>query len=105
MTFEEIDAAIASGRTSDIEDAFKALVEYPGYGGRIAGATQARLPARLAATLAAVCDALLEDERIMPGGTLDAIKGTIPDETELVGGTYSHGASTVKRHMARFARA
>jgi hypothetical protein len=101
MTFEEIDTAIASGHTSDIEDAFKALVEYPVYGGGIVGATQKKL----SAALAAVCGALLGDDRIMPGETFDAIKGNIPDETERAGGAYSHGASVVSRRIAIFARA
>jgi hypothetical protein len=45
---------------------------------------------------------LLEDDRIMPGGTFDAIRGTIPDESELLGGSYSHGAIVVKKHLPRF---
>jgi hypothetical protein len=98
MTFQEINAALAASNTSDIEDAFKALVEYPGHGGRIPGAT----PANLRHALDRVCDALLEDHRIMPGGTFDAIKGNLPDETALAGATYSHGAMVVKQNTARW---
>jgi hypothetical protein len=98
MTFQEINAALAASNTSDIEDAFKALVEYPGHGGRIPGATRANLRH----ALDRVCDALLEDHRIMPGGTFDAIKGNLPDETALAGATYSHGAMVVKQNAARW---
>lgn len=98
MTFEEIDAAIAANAKSDIEESFKALVEYPGDGGRIAGATSKRLTE----TLQAVCDALAANDRIMPGGTFDAIKGNIPDETELAGGSYRDGALAVKANMVRW---
>jgi hypothetical protein len=98
MTFAEINTALAASNTAEIEDAFKALVEYPGHAGRIPGAT----PENLKHALDRVCDALLADDRIMPGGTSDAIRGTIPDETELLGGCYSHGASVVRQHLPRF---
>jgi hypothetical protein len=98
MTFQEINAAIEAGNTTDLEDAFKALVDYPGQAGRIPGAT----PENLKHALDRVCGALLEDDRIMPGGTSDAIRGAIPDENELLGGCYSHGALVVKKHLPRF---
>jgi hypothetical protein len=79
-------------------NAFKALVKYPGHAGRIPGAT----PENLKHALDRVCDALLADDRIMPGGTLDAVRGTIPDETEMLGGRYSHGAAVVRQHLPRF---
>ena len=86
---------LATRRTS--RKRFKALVEYPGYGGLIAGATSKRLTE----TLQAVCEALAANDRIMPGGTFDAIKGNIPDETGLAGGSYRDGALAVKAHMVR----
>jgi hypothetical protein len=43
MTFAEINAAIAAGNTTDLEDAFKAMVEYPGHAGCIPGATPENL--------------------------------------------------------------
>jgi hypothetical protein len=98
MTFAEINAAIAAGNTTDLEDAFKAMVEYPGHAGCIPGAT----PENLKHALDRVCGALLEDDRIMPGGTFDAIRGTIPDESELLGGCNSRGAIVVKKHLPRF---
>jgi hypothetical protein len=98
MTFQEINAALAAGNTSDIEVAFKALVDYPGHAGRIPGAT----PENLKHALDRVCGSLLEDDRIMPGDTFEAIRGTIPDECEMLGGCYSHGAIVVKKHLPRF---
>jgi hypothetical protein len=45
---------------------------------------------------------LLADDRIIPGGTFDAIRGTIPDESELLDGCYSHGTVVVRQHLPRF---
>jgi hypothetical protein len=98
MTFAEINVAIAAGNATDLENAFNALVDYPGHAGCIPGAT----PENLKHALDRVCCALLEDDRIMPGDTLGAISGTIPDECELLGGCYTHGAIVVKKHLPRF---
>jgi hypothetical protein len=98
MTFEEITAAIAADDRTAIEEAFKALVDYPRYDGPIPGAT----PARLMEALDSVCGALVGNDRIVPDGTLEAVRGAIPDETALQGGCYDHAARAVRQSAPRF---
>lgn len=83
----DINEDIARGDVAGIENAFRALVGWPNEDD-IGGATRDGL--RVA--LKDVCEALIGDERIMPGETASLIADV---NDELVDGTYSAGADAV----------
>ena len=92
--------AIATHRLSDIEDAFRALVDWPG----------ADIVMGLEGTsdaldlLKAVCDALSvsNDTRTMPGDVIDLLNG-MAEGPEMVGAPwYAAGAAFVRDRLPRW---
>ncbi|MCI5073960.1 hypothetical protein [Oricola sp.] len=87
MDLSDIRAAIERGIVSDLEDAFRALVGWPGED-EIAGADATERQA----LLERICDALRDDDRQMPGGTREILEDAAAD---LRGGRYCDGALAV----------
>ncbi|HMO30067.1 hypothetical protein [Enterovirga sp.] len=95
---EDLDLALARGMTSDIEDAFRALVGYP-------KEDDVEASAATLASLRACCHALEGSERIMPSGTIDTINDRTDAEGENVllhGSTYGTGAARVLEAIEEF---
>ncbi len=95
----DIEAAIQAGRVSDIEDAFRALVNWPGEDEIVGleGMSDAML--LLVATAQRIVD--LDDRRIMPAEIFDLIRD-LPHGESLAGGTYSAGAEAVLADIGQF---
>lgn len=87
INFTDNNDDIARGDVAGIENAFRAPVGWPNEDD-IGGATRDGLRA----TLKAVCEALIGDERIMPAETASLIADV---SDELVDGTYCAGADAV----------
>ena len=99
MHVEDIEAGLASGNRSGIEDAFRALVGDPGED-RIENVETADHLSRL---LRICAKGLADDDRQMPSSTrelLDEVAGD--EERPAMPGLYSAGAAVVLAHLAHF---
>jgi hypothetical protein len=94
MTLEDIEEAIETGRISDLEDAFRALVGWP-HEDMIENST----PAQRKKLLSDVCKALDGHIRVMPMGMHRLIEIETDEKFE---GTYGAGAVVVMRNRRRF---
>lgn len=83
----DINFALDRGHVSTIKDAFRALVGWP-HEDTIEGADGAQRQS----LLVRVCEALKDDDRQMPGGTITILEDGALD---LYGGNYRHGARAV----------
>ncbi|PWE52764.1 hypothetical protein DEM27_28580 [Metarhizobium album] len=94
MYMTDIENDIANRDSRGMEDAFRALVGWPKEDD-IHGATAESL----SNALEAICAALVGDDSIMPGDTVDIIAATIG---EPIGGTYADGADAVSNNLDIF---
>ena len=83
----DTNAAIERGQVSQIEDAFRALVGWPKYDEITGGDAMERR-----AILRPVCEALLHDDRQMPGDIVTIFEDA---EADLQDASYRAGAAAV----------
>lgn len=94
MHLSDILDALQRNTVSEIEDGFRALVNWPGED-RIDGSS----PATRCKALRSCCEALADDSRIMPGGIVDVLA---TDFEGLADRSYAAGARLVLDNWSTF---
>ena len=96
MRVSEIRAAMSKGILADIEEAFMALVLYPGHA-TIEGVKSVN---ELVDLFSSVAQALHDDKRVMPASLADMIQGEVGDALE--SRTYAGGSRAVRMYTMRW---